>query len=214
MSSDDHFEPIPGLPEVPPAGERILWQGRPDWRVLAWRGFGLRWFGLYFAALAALAAAATWQAGAAAALAQATIPLALGSVLAALVAFYARLCSRHTIYTITDRRLVIRSGVAIDMAVNLPFPLIENAALKPNADGSGDILLTIAPPHRVAWLALWPHANLWRLRQPEPLLRAVPDAVTVSRLLANALQATGGAAQAPRVGAANDRVATPAGVTA
>ncbi len=35
--SEHEFEPIPGLPERLPAGERMLWQGRP-WRALARAG--------------------------------------------------------------------------------------------------------------------------------------------------------------------------------
>ena len=32
MSHDDFAaEPINGLPELPPRGEVILWQGRPNW---------------------------------------------------------------------------------------------------------------------------------------------------------------------------------------
>ena len=31
MPHDDfQIEPVPGLPERPPEGERILWQGRPN----------------------------------------------------------------------------------------------------------------------------------------------------------------------------------------
>lgn len=208
-------EPIPGLPERPPAGERILWQGRPAWRVLALRGFRLRWLGLYFAVLAAWAAALALNAGAPTALAltQAAWLVALGIVVAAMVAGYAWLAARNTMYTITDKRLVIRSGIALDMAVNLPFALIESAALKANADGTGDVVVALSAPNRVAWLALWPHARAWHVRRPQPMLRAVPDATGVARLLARGLAATGGTMTAP---AAPARLpdADPAGVHA
>ncbi len=49
MSDDFAFEPIRGLPEMPPEGERILWQGSPDWRALAWRVFHIREVTFYFA---------------------------------------------------------------------------------------------------------------------------------------------------------------------
>jgi len=29
------YEPVPGLPQRLPQGERILWQGAPDWQTLA-----------------------------------------------------------------------------------------------------------------------------------------------------------------------------------
>lgn len=32
---DFAVEPIPGLPELPPEGEHILWQGAPCWHALA-----------------------------------------------------------------------------------------------------------------------------------------------------------------------------------
>jgi len=45
-------EPIPGLPEPLPADERILWQGRPDWRGLARRAFHAPLVGAYFLLMA------------------------------------------------------------------------------------------------------------------------------------------------------------------
>lgn len=202
MIEHDH-EPVAGLPEKPPEGERILWQGKPDWRVLALRGFRLRWLALYFVVLAVWAAALAWQAGAPTALAltQASWLLGLGAAVIGLVALFARLCARNTIYTITDRRLVIRSGIALDMAVNLPFRLIDSAALKAGPDGIGDVVVQMAPPHRVALLSLWPHVRPWRFRAPQPMLRAVPDAAAVARLLARALAATGGTVTAQPVAA-------------
>ena len=54
-SGDDHdFEPAHGLPELLPAGEKILWQGSPQWLPLAYRVFHIRKLVLYFAALVVL----------------------------------------------------------------------------------------------------------------------------------------------------------------
>ncbi|MCA3543939.1 MAG: PH domain-containing protein, partial [Rhodobacter sp.] len=58
---DFSFEPVPGLPERPPPGEEILWQGRPDTLALAREAMGLTWIGGYFVLIA------VWRAGAAAA---------------------------------------------------------------------------------------------------------------------------------------------------
>ena len=44
-------EPIPGLPGRLPPGERILWQGSPEWRALARTAFHTRLVAGYFAAL-------------------------------------------------------------------------------------------------------------------------------------------------------------------
>ena len=40
------------LPEPLPAGESVLWQGRPEWRGLALRAFHVRMVAIYFALLA------------------------------------------------------------------------------------------------------------------------------------------------------------------
>ncbi|MEM9472422.1 MAG: PH domain-containing protein, partial [Pseudomonadota bacterium] len=39
---DFAFEPIPGLPALPPAGEKILWQGRPSRNAMAVQFFHVR----------------------------------------------------------------------------------------------------------------------------------------------------------------------------
>ena len=35
LAEEHEFEAARGLPELLPAGERVLWQGSPDWRGLA-----------------------------------------------------------------------------------------------------------------------------------------------------------------------------------
>ena len=54
MSGHDDFamEPIQGLPERPPLGEEILWQGRPATLALARDAFKVTWVAGYFVALA------------------------------------------------------------------------------------------------------------------------------------------------------------------
>ena len=52
MSHDDFAaEPINGLPELPPRGEVILWQGRPNWLRLTVESLNLWWVVAYFAVL-------------------------------------------------------------------------------------------------------------------------------------------------------------------
>ena len=46
-------EPIPGLPEELPEGERILWRGGPDWKSLAMHVFHVRAVAIYFALILA-----------------------------------------------------------------------------------------------------------------------------------------------------------------
>lgn len=188
MKEFEH-EPIPGLPERLPEGERILWQGAPAFRGLALGAFRMRevafYFGLLGAAKAVSAAAAGAGFGAAAleffGMIVPTL-LALG-VLAALAA----LCARSTVYTITTRRVVFRFGMALEKAVNLPFSVIESAAVKADRTNAGDIALALTPKARVSYLAFWPHVRPFRFGRAEPSMRGLPDVNAVAQILATAL---------------------------
>jgi hypothetical protein len=184
-------EPIPGLPEALPEGETILWQGAPGWAGIARRALHLRGLALYFALLGGLRGAALAADGAD--LVSATLGGALmilvGAVPIGLLAGFALLSARTSLYTITNRRIVLRIGVALPMTINLPFALIEGAGLMKHSDGTGDITVTLAKPHRIAWLAVWPHTRSFRIARPEPTLRAVTGADQVAQILARALAA-------------------------
>ena len=140
---------------------------------------------------------------------------ALGAAACAILGTLAYLNGRVTIYTLTDRRLLIRFGVALQITMNLPFGEVREAHLRVGEDGIGDIPLVLGDTRRVGYIVLWPHVRPWRLTRPQPMLRAVPDATEVAGLLAAALGETatdGAATTAPgagRAGGAN-RPATPA----
>jgi len=206
-------EVIRGLPGVPPAGERILWQGSPNWRTLALRAFRVRAVAVYFGLLM------FWQAGVAVydggGLMEAGLAILwivpLGLIATGLLALLAYATARATMFTITSRRVVLRFGVALPMAVNLPFRKIGSAAMRLHPDGSGDIPLKMDGRERVSTVMLWPYVRSLRLGRPEPMLRAVPNAQAVARILADALVAYGvevGPAEAEAPAAAASRQAT------
>jgi hypothetical protein len=126
--------------------------------------------------------------GAAPAAAATTLALlaTLGACAAGLFALYAWLIARTTVYTITNRRLVMRFGIALPITVNVPFSRIQSAAVKCLKDGSGDIPLTLDDSHRVSYVVLWPHIRPWKFRRPEPMLRGLPNAMPVADILADA----------------------------
>ncbi|MCZ8132006.1 MAG: photosynthetic complex putative assembly protein PuhB [Steroidobacteraceae bacterium] len=187
---DEHeFEASPGLPEPLPEGERLLWQGSPDWKSLARRAYHLPELAGYFAVLWAWYVGTAWYDGAplGAAIAAGFVPLAMGAVCLGFLAWAARAAARGAVYTVTDRRVVLRHGVALPMCVNLPFALVEGASLKAWADGSGDVALQLVRGQRVGYLVSWPHVRPWRFTRTEPALRCIPDAERVGRLVAQAL---------------------------
>ncbi len=180
--------PPAGLPGPLPEGERLLWQGRPDWRALARAVFHVRGMSIYLAAVFAWCLYGVWQDGGGALDIARYAGLAVAPV--ALAFAYAWLTSRGVTYTITDQRVVLRIGIVLPLTINLPYSRIETAAMTVRADGTGTISLLLTPGEKLAYLLLWPHARPWRLARPEPSLRSVPDAARVGQILARALAAS------------------------
>lgn len=191
---EHEFEPQHGLPEPLPRSERILWQGTPDWRVLARRAFHVRKVAVYFGLLVALRALLMLDEGAG--LVQVVVAASwlavLGAVSTGLLATLAWLSARSTVYTLTDRRIVMRIGIVLTLTYNIPYARIVGAGLRAETDGHGDIALSLNRADRIAWLHLWPHVRPWRMAHPEPMLRALPRAAEVARALTDAWAASTG----------------------
>lgn len=181
-------EPIPGLPGVPPKGERILWQGSPDRLSFTRTAFHTRGIAGYFAVLTvvALATALSRTGAGPAAFVGVAGTLGTGIVALGLLHLLGWASARSTIYTITDRRVVMRFGIALPKCVNLPLSLIGAADLRRHDGGTGDLPLAIVGPQPLGYASYWPHARPGRYAAPQPMLRAVPDAANVAALLARA----------------------------
>lgn len=178
-----------GLPGPLPEGERLLWQGRPDWRLVARHVLHVRLVSLYFAVLLVWYALHCAYAGetAVAALLSTLRLTGLAALVLAMAAGYAWLVARNTCYTITTRRLVMRAGVALPLSINIPFGQVQAADARLNADGSGEIALAVNNTGRLGYAVLWPHARPWRISRPQPMLRGLRDASKVAQVLARAL---------------------------
>jgi hypothetical protein len=195
---EHELEPQYGLPERLPANEKILWQGSPDARVLARSAFHIRKLALYFVALVAINAASVVTDGATAmdVLLALVWPAGLSALALGGVWTLAWLTARTAVYTVTDRRVVMRIGIVLTLTFNLPLRTLETAAMRRGPDGHGDIVLALKGPDHIAWLHLWPHARPWHLTRTQPMLRALPQVAEVATLLQKAWSAqTGGAVE-------------------
>ena len=193
MNLTEHdFEPVRGLPAPLPSEERILWQGSPAPVSLARQAFRVRGVALYFAVLMAwrLAAAEGPLADPSVVWTAIAPPLLMGVLVLAVLGGLAWLNARETVYTVTNRRIVMRFGVALPMTVNLPLSQVESADLRQHADGTGDIALTLLPGTRVSYLIFWPHVRAWRFNRVRPALRAVNNPLQVAECLRTAVEGT------------------------
>lgn len=189
MHDDFGIEPVRGLPERPPEGEEILWQGRPDIWALTKSALSFWWVMGYFAFLALwrfVAAVDIMPVGQAVGI---SVPfLVLAAIVGSLLFLTAFVQARATVYTITNRRVAMRVGAALTVTLNLPYTKIERADLDLRSDGSGTIALTTMGDVQFAYLVLWPHVRPWRF-PARPALRCIPDAERVAGILAEAAEA-------------------------
>jgi hypothetical protein len=190
--NDFDFEPQRGLPELLPEGEKLLWQGAPRWQTLAIDAFHARKVILYFGTIGALQAVVRLANGSTvtAALTPLLWLIPLGVAASVILVTLAWLSARTTVYTITSRRIVMRVGLALPAAINIPFRLVDSASVRINADGTGDVPVVLRKGNNLAFMLLWPHARRWHIGQPQPMLRAIPDADRVASLMVKALSAT------------------------
>ena len=213
---EHEFEALPGLPEPLPAGESIVWQGRPRALSMARQALWLDGIAVYFAALLLWRLAEGQLDGETAgttalAMVRMLMPMSLA---AGLLLGLGWLMARTTLYTLTSRRVVMRIGVVLGITYNLPLSHIATARLRPHRDGSGDLALVLTGGDRIAYLHLWPHVRPWRLKATEPMLRALPDAALAAERLTQAWQAVQGSS-GPALGASTRPGASaPQGTTA
>jgi len=188
---DFDFEPVEGLPEVLPDGETVLWRGSPEkWRI----GHRALHSGVVFGVFAILAVSSLFSSLTAEATAfqkgmQFLSILLAGGAYVGLAAMMGWLIAINTVYTITDKRLVIRHGITMPMAINVPFAKVANAQLKVGADGVGDVAVSLLDGNHVSLFAIWPHNRPWSWQGAAPAMKCIAEADKVARILHDALVA-------------------------
>ena len=164
---------------TPSAGEQIVWKGRPDLSVLARTAFHTRSVGIYFVILIAVSALLGNV--------QTAVTCTVLALLAQLILYTLAWVSRRTtLYILTDTRLIMRIGMAMETRVNIPLKHVTSASLRRRSADHGDIALQLSGERTLGYVLLWPHARPWRFSMPEPMLRAVPEAQMVAERLAEA----------------------------
>ena len=193
-SAEHEFEAALGLPEPLPAGEKILWQGAPRWTAMAKHVFRLQWLTVYFAVIVVLqiASVSSSEGGLTEGWSSVALAVFLALVGLLLVGLLAYWSATTTVYTLTNRRIVMRVGIVLTVTFNLPFKTLRSADLKLYKDGTGDIPMQIATGDKIAFFHLWPHVRPWRLAKPEPMMRCIPEAKQVALLLTEAWMASTG----------------------
>lgn len=96
---------------------------------------------------------------------------------------WAWLSARTALYTITDRRVVMRVGIVLSLTFNLPHKRLIAADLRLLSAGFGDIALKLPAEDQIGFFHLWPHAKGLDIKHPLPTMRCIADAAHVGDLL-------------------------------
>lgn len=189
MSGDYDFDRAHGLPEDLPQGERLLWQGGPDWKQLALTAFHARKVFIYFVALAVLQSIG--RLADSAPLLEALRPflwfIPMGLLASSLLTLVAWFSARTTTYTLTTKRAVMKIGMALPITFNIPFTQIDGAFVTHAANGTGDICFRFGSKDKIAYAMLWPHARRWHFSKPQAAFRAIREVDKVAALAATSL---------------------------
>ena len=186
------IETIRGLPQPLPRGESVLWQGSPNWLTFAVHALHVRFVLAWFALMTVWRVAASMASGAPV---SEQVGLAMNAAILCAVALAILFAlswaiARSAIFTITEKRVVMRFGVAIRKYVNLPLSKVVSADVRSLGGTKGDIALTVKGPGKVGYIYLWPFVRPMKLAPCYPLLRSLPDATTAARILSEAAEST------------------------
>ncbi len=184
-------EPVRGLPEMLPEGERIVWQGAPSPWQLTTECLKARWIVIWCALLAVWRGGATLADGTLLDAGRAVATYAvIGAVAVAILYLCGTVMARSTVYTLTNKRVVMRIGAALTVTLQIPFSRIGSADVAEGRAGHGTISFAPIGDGKLGTLALWPHCRPWAKRA-QPAFRAIPDVAYVAGLVGDL--ATGGA---------------------
>lgn len=155
------------------AEERILWQGKPDKRAYVLRGslvlipFSILWLVLVISWISIMAINNTsWLSQI-----RAIIVLLIGFYLAFGRMWVAAKDADNSLYTVTDRRIIIRTGSFHPYTTEIPLTDIRSVRLIRFASGIGSIRIETSQGRR---------NTLWCVQNADVVYRAIQDSLKTS----------------------------------
>lgn len=176
------FEPVHGLPAELPDDEHIVWQGHPETRSIMRFIMRGRWIAGYLAILILWTLITGYYDGRSlgAILFSGAAVTILSAIVVTLMELFSWGVRKTTVYTVTNKRIVMRIGVALSVTYNIPFKQITGAEMLRNDDGTGNIALTLTKASGLSWFAMWPHVRGSIFAPVTPRLTGLKDVEAVA----------------------------------
>ena len=180
-------EPLLGLPECLPVGERLLWQGSPQTWALARHVFHFNKVWLWFTAVTLWQVFSSFSQTGTLSPHMLFVPAVAMALALGIIYLLAWLYARSTVYSLTSHRITMRFGLALQITMNLPFGEILKADVSDKGNDIGNIAFTVAEGTRVSHLVLWPNVRPWHWIAPQPMFCCVDGLSRASAILTHAV---------------------------
>lgn len=174
-----------------PNNEKIHWNGEPSWASLGYQVFGIKYLIFYFILSALYAVSQLGPVFSLLAFLVHYVPFLISGAVAASILFVlAYLATRHTSYVITEKRIVIRTGVALVFLLNVPLKNIISIDKQRLAGGRGNLSFEAKSKKRIPFLSCWPSVKSGSFVQPSPAFRSISNIEEIGVLITELAEKT------------------------
>ena len=167
-----------------PAGENICWEGKPDWKSFGYHSFGIKYLIFYFVISAFYAVSQLELAFSFSSFLVRYIPFVISGVIAGIILYLlAYLIASHTCYVITEKRVVIRTGVALVFLLNIPLNKVVSIDKQSLTRGRGNLSFKSQFKKRIPYFSCWPSVKNGSFLEPVPAFRSVANVEEVGKIV-------------------------------
>ena len=159
-----------------PDGERVCWIGKPNWISFGFNAFGIKYLVVYFILSAFYAISQIELVFSFGAFIGEYISFIVSGIIAGLILFLlAYFAAQHTCYVITEKRLVIRTGIALVFLLNVPLKNVTSIDKQSLLRGYGNLSFKPQSKKRIPYFSCWPSVRGGSFLEPIPTFRSIAN---------------------------------------
>ena len=184
MEYKTKFEAPKNILDAIPDGESILWKGKPSLWGFSWNLFGLKWITAYLCILSMVAIVRVFVSDFYSAFYMDFLPFFASGVFASIILFgLAAVQTYSTVYVITEKRVIIKTGAALSFLISMPFKKIKGVNLQKRRGSIGTISFELFSEKRVPYTSCWPSVRPWKFKKTQPAFSCVGSVDEVATIL-------------------------------
>ena len=176
MTSDE-LKHLPNeVGKMIPDGEKIYWSGMPNWRSFGYHAFGIKYLIFYLIFCAFYSVTQINGGFNFSTFFGKYLPFIISGLFAGMMLFFlAYVAASHTCYVLTEKRIVIKTGVALVFLLNLPLKNVVSIDKKTLAQGRGNLSFKAQSKKRIPFLSCWPSVRGGSFFEPIPTFRSIAN---------------------------------------